>query len=84
MNRASTTRTLGTGSRPMPGSPASDGTITKPAEGILTELVPPPARSLLRLTETKPDGRRLTRYELVTDQHHPGEQADVLEDEKQK
>lgn len=35
-----------------------------PTAGVVEERVGPPARRLVRLTETKPDGRRLTRYVL--------------------
>jgi hypothetical protein len=41
-----------------------------PVSGVLEERVAPPARRLVRLTETKPDGRRLTRYVLAED-HDP-------------
>ncbi len=33
--------------------------------GVTEERVDDPARSLIRLTESKPDGRRLTRYSLA-------------------
>lgn len=45
-----------------------------PASGIIEERVAPPARRLVRLTETKPDGRRLTRY-VLTDAHDPGAES---------
>ncbi len=49
-----------TGARPAgdvepPGPPGE--------EGVPREPVADPARELWRLSETKPDGRRLTRYE---------------------
>ncbi len=42
-----------------PGPPPATGSC-----GVVEERVPSPARRLVRLTETKPDGRRLTRYVL--------------------
>ena len=42
-------------------TPGIDG-AAQDAATVREEPAGPPARALVRLTETRPDGRRLTRY----------------------
>ncbi len=48
-------------------SPGIDGG-SQDTSTVRKELAGPPARALVRLTETRPDGRRLTRYRRDPDQ----------------
>ena len=48
-------------------NPEIDGD-TQDTTTVREELAGPPARALVRLTETRPDGRRLTRYRRHPDQ----------------
>ena len=50
-----------------PADRVADGDRSAP---VSEEAVGAPARTLLRLTETKPDGRRLTRYRLLRADGH--------------
>ena len=47
-----------------PGSNPS----TEQAPAVQDERVVSPARDLIRLSETRPDGRRLTRYQREPDE----------------
>ncbi|HET9076878.1 MAG TPA: hypothetical protein VFN68_08090 [Acidimicrobiales bacterium] len=55
-----------TGTEAAPDRPDPDrGNGAGPARPARAETVPAPARALLRSSEAKPDGRRLTLYSLL-------------------